>query len=310
MDAGSFVIALLTAAGAAAGPAPLGALQDTTAPAARCIAAPDEERLGSARPDAGLSSQPGTGTGSSALPDELVEELADIITRASLDSATRQDSATREDSVTRQDSATVSSALAEELAQELADVVAESDDPTSRRLAAALAAAGFEASAAVGSRQETAASRSDDNGLDDRSGRADQGRLDDRTGQADQDRLGDDRLEDSRLDQDRADSDDGLDRGRRDDARNQPGSDDRLADDRLGQDEQLDCDGGAQQQDAAAEDRESTAGGANRSGDLEDVLSSQAGERERAGSERSGTPAGRGGSGIADALERGERTAE
>jgi hypothetical protein len=299
MDAGSFVIALLTAAGAAAGPAPLGALQDTAAPAARCIAAPDEERLGSARPDAdtGLSSRPDPGTGSSGLPDELVEELADIITRASLDSATRQDSANRQDSAGRQDSATASSALAEELAQELADVVAESDDPTSRRLAAALAAAGFEASATAGSRQETAASRSDDNGLDDRSGRADQ------------DRLGEDRVDDSRLDQDRVNGDDGLDRGRQDNGQNQRNSDDRLADDQLARDDQLDCDGRAQQQDATADDREPTGGGADRSSDLEDVLSSQAADRERAGSERSDSSAGRGGSGIADALERGERTA-
>ncbi|TQM38216.1 hypothetical protein [Pseudonocardia cypriaca] len=239
MDAGSIVIALLTAAGAAAGPAALGALPDATAPVARCIAAPDEERSGSARSDAGVSAEQRAGS------------------NAGLEA---------------RDRTSASSALAEELAQELADVVAESDDATSRRLAAALAAAGFEASA--GSSQETAASRSDDSGLD--------SRLDDS-------RLDDSRLDDSRLD------DSALDRTR---------LDDRLGerDGRLGRsqgDDDLACDGRGADQDT----------GANRSSDLEDVLS-RSSERERTGSDRSSSPVEREDSGIAAALERGERTAE
>ena len=300
MDAGSFVIALLTAAGAAAGPPALGALPDATAPT-RCIAAPEEERFGSARPgtDVGLGTGQDTDTGSSALPEELVEELTDIITRAGVESATRQDTAAG------------SSALAEELAQELADVVAESDDPTSQRLAAALAAAGFEASATGRSRQETAASRSDDGGRADRSGRAGE------------DRLGDDRVGQDRVGQDRVGGDDQLDRGRRDDDQSRRTGDDRLEDNRLDDnrldDNRLDqdadqqgCGARGRQQDAETgadnEDRASTAGG-GRSSALDDVLSSQAAERERPGSDRSGSAAGRGGSGIAEALERGERAA-
>ena len=197
MDAGSIVIALLTAAGAAAGPAALGALPDATAPVARCIAAPDEERSGSTRSDAGVSA------------------------------GQRADSDVGLDA---RDRASASSALAEELAQELADVVAESDDATSRRLAAALAAAGFEASA--GSRQETAASRSDDS----------DSRLDDS-------RLEDSRLEDSALDRTRLDDRLGERDGRSGDDRNsgQNAQDDgRQNDDRLGRsqgDDVLACDG-------------------------------------------------------------------
>ena len=175
MDAGSLVIALLTAAGAAAGPAALGGLPDATASTSRCIAAPDEERSGSARSDA----------------EALAQRRTDVGLDAERDSGrdTGQD--------TGANPGTGSAALAEELALELADVVAGSDDPTSRRLAAALAAAGFEPSAdqAAGSRQQdTAASRS---------GESEQaGRLDDRSGRQN-DQLGDDRLRDDQLRDDR-----------------------------------------------------------------------------------------------------------
>jgi hypothetical protein len=249
MDAGSIVIALLTAAGAAAGPAALGALPDATAPVARCIAAPDEERSGSARPDAGVAADQRAGS--------------DV----GLDA---------------RDRASTSSALAEELAQELADVVAESDDATSRRLAAALAAAGFEASA--GSRQETAASRSDDSGL---GSRLDDSRLDERDG-----RLGDDRNSDQNAQDQRGGNDADLDRRGRDQQDGGQQNDDRLG--RSQGDDDLACDGRGADQDT----------GANRPSDLEDVLS-RSSDRERAGS-----PVERDDSGIAAALERGERTAE
>lgn len=257
MDAGTFVIALLTAAGAAAGPAALGTLPDATSPTAspvaRCVAAPDERSRG-----------------------------------------TSDRQRTDTDVGSRQDTGATSSALAQELAQELADVVAESDDATSRRLAAALAAAGFEASAG----QETAASRTEEpdreNRLDDEQLQDDQVGGNDRADRLDDSRLEDDRLEDSRLD-----------------------------DDRLGRneaDEQLGCDG------RAADPGDASEGGATgrgddarseRSGDLEDVLSSLG--EERAARERDGGSAGRsnradaaaerGGAGIADALERGDRAA-
>jgi hypothetical protein len=239
MDAGSFVIALLTAAGAAAGPAALGTLPDATAPTARCIAAPGEERssaedLGRQRADTDVGLDTGRATGAS------------------------------------------SSALAEELAQELADVVAESDDPTSRRLAAALAAAGFEASVTAGSGQQTAASRSGDGMLDDRS-----------------DRSGQEPLGEDRLDRNRMDTDDRIDR-------NQRGAD-RL--DRSQDADVLDCADRGRQQATDVEDEEPPAGRANPPSDLEDVLSS----RDPARSGRSAAPVERGGSGIAAALERGER---
>lgn len=232
MDAGSFVIAVLTAAGAAAGPAtlPAAALPEVTAATARCIAAPGEGR---------------------SAAEDLGRQRAD--TDVGLDSG--------------RDTSTSSSALAEELAQELADVVAESDDPTSRRLAAALAAAGFEASVTGSGRQTTAA-------------RTDGGMLDDRSGRSGQDRLGDDEL-----DRNRMGAADRLDRNQDEDA---PGCADR-----------------GRQRAADLEDDGATASGANRSSDLEDVLSSQGSAR----SGRSGAPVERGGSGIAAALERGERTA-
>jgi hypothetical protein len=251
MDAGSIVIALLTAAGAAAGPAALGALPDATAPVARCIAAPDEERSGSARSDAGVSA----------------EQRAD--SDVGLDAGDR---------------ASASSALAEELAQELADVVAESDDATSRRLAAALAAAGFEASA--GSRQETAASRPGDSGLD--SGLDDSG--------LDRTRL-DDRNSDQNAQDQRSGNDSDLDRRGRDQQDDGQQNDDRLG--RSQGDDALVCDGRGADQDT----------GANRSSDLEDVLS-RSSDGGRAGSDRSSSSAERDDSGIAAALERGERTAE
>jgi hypothetical protein len=50
-------------------------------------------------------------------------------------------------------------------------------------------------------------------------------------------------------------------------------------------------------------------GGTNRSSDLEDVLS-RGSDRDRAGSDRSSSRVERDESGIAAALERGERTAE
>ncbi|GAA5118339.1 hypothetical protein [Pseudonocardia adelaidensis] len=233
MDAGSFVIALLTAAGTAAGPAPLGALPDVTASAARCIAAPGEDRSGAQAP---------------------------ARLRAGSDAGLDRG----------QDGAAASSALAEELAQELADVVAESDDPTSRRLAAALAAAGFEASVTAGSGQQAAAARTDDRMRDDRM----------RADALDRNRMGtDDRLDRSRAE----DVPDCADRGRQQDA--------GIEDDGL--------------EDGSLEDGRGAASGANRSSDLDDVLSSS-------GSARSGRPSApveRGGSGIAAALERGERTA-
>jgi hypothetical protein len=243
MDAGSFVIALLTAAGAAAGPAPLDALPDATASAARCVAAPRDDRSGAQEP---ARLRAGTGVG--------------------LDRG--------------QDGAVASSALAEELAQELADVVAESDDPTSRRLAAALSAAGFEASATAGAGQQAAAARTDD-------------------------RIGADRMRDDTLDRNRMGTDDRLDRSRAEDVSNCAGSgrqqDAGVEDDRgeanRGEDSRLRDDG--------LEDDRGTASDTNRSSDLDDVLSSQ-------GSARSGRPSApveRGGSGIAAALERGERTA-
>lgn len=292
MDAGSFVIALLTAAGAAAGPAALGALPDTTAPAARCIA-PPEERTGSARSradafadrradsDVGLDSRAETGTGSPELTQDQLEEITDIVVGTDSVRGTGQD--------TNTGSSTFTDAVAQELARTLADIVAESDDPTSQRIAAALAEAGFEPS---GSGQETAASRTDDTGLDDtglgdRSSRADQrdrNRLDDQLGndQNEPDRQGGNDLDDNQ------------------------GSSGRQSDDRLGRDQDEDpaCDGQAAEQNNGTDNS-----GADRSSALEDVLSSQADERERAGSERSDSPAGGGGSGIAEALERGERTA-
>ncbi|MHA6621482.1 hypothetical protein [Pseudonocardia sp. DLS-67] len=232
MDAGSFVIALLTAAGAAAGPAALGTPPEATAATTRCIAAPGEERSGTA--DMGRQ-RAGTDVG--------------------LDSG--------------RDPSTSSSALAEELAQELADVVAESDDATSRRLAAALAAAGFEAGATGSGRQTTAA-------------RTDGGMLDDRVG-------------DDRLDRNRTGAEDRLDRER--------GGADRL--DRNQDEDGPGCADRGRQQAADVEDERSGASGANRSSDLEDVLSS----RDSTRSSRSSAPVERGGSGIASALERGERTA-
>jgi hypothetical protein len=252
MDAGSFVIALLTAAGAAAGPAALGTLPDATAPTARCIAAPGEERSGA---------------------DELAERRAD--TDVGRDTG-------------QQDAGTTSAPLAEELAQELADVVADSDDPTSRRLAAALAAAGFEATATAGSSQQTAASRADDGMLDDRSSGSDREPLGD-------DRMGDGRLGDDELDRNRMGTDDQVDRDQR--------GADRL--DRNQDEDVLDCADRGRQRPTGVEDEEPAASDANRSSDLEDVLSSRGSAR----SSRSSAPVERGGSGIAAALERGERTA-
>jgi resuscitation-promoting factor RpfB len=294
MDAGSFVIALLTAAGAAAGPVALTAPPDTTGSTARCIAAPDEERSGSgasarqrADTDVGLDPRQDTGTGSSALSEEFIADLADIVAG------------------TGRDTSAGSSALAEALAQELADIAAESDDPTSQRLAAALADAGFEPS---GSRQETAASRSDGSRLDDgpsQSGQRDRNRLDDQLGQGDDDRLSDDRLGN---DQDEQRGDNDLDGER--------GGTGRQSDDRLdrSQDENLACDGQAAAQDSGTNDSGTNGSGTNdsgttRSSDLEDVLS-RGSDRDRAGSDRSSSPVERDGSGIAAALERGERTAE
>jgi hypothetical protein len=268
MDAGSFVIALLTAAGAAAGPAALGAPPDDTAATARCIAAPEEELSGSARSgdDVGQRSRPDADTGSPALTREQLEEIIDIFGPES-------------DRDTGQESRTGSAALAEELAQELADIVAESDDPTSQRLAAALADAGFEPSATGGSRQETAASRSDDEGRGDRSSRSDE-------------RGGDQR---------------GDQRGSLDD---QLGQRDEQADDRRGDNRQRDDRSGRNQDDASACDEQVADTGANRSSDLEDVLARRS-DRDQGDSDRSGSRAERDAdSGIAAALERGERTAE
>jgi hypothetical protein len=291
MDAGSFVIALLTAAGAAAGPAALTAPPDTTGSTARCIAAPDEERSGSgasarqrADTDVGLDSRQDTGTGSSALSEEFIADLADIVAG------------------TGRDTSAGSSALAEALAQELADIVAESDDPTSQQLAAALADAGFEP---TGSRQETAASRSDDSRLDDgpsQSGQRDRNRLDDQLGQGDDDRLSDDQLGNNQDEQDQR-GDNNLDDER--------GGTGRQSDDRLdrSQDENLACDGQAAAQDSGTNDRGPNDSGTTRSSDLEDVLS-RGSDRDRAGSDRSSSPVERDGSGIAAALERGEQTAE
>jgi hypothetical protein len=282
MDAGSFVIALLTAAGAAAGPAALGAPPDASAPAARCIAAPEGERSDT---DVGLGGQRDTGGGSSGLPDELIDDLADAV----VGTGSGRGADTGSDS--RQGTSTGSSALAEELAQELADIVAESDDPTSQRLAAALAAAGFEANATGGSGQEAAASRSDD-GLDDRSNRADE-RGDNQRGGNQQggNQRGSDQRD--RLDEQLGQRDDqvGNDRQR----------DDQQRDDRLGrsQDDTSAC---AEQ--AAERDT-----GATRSSDLEDVLSRRS-DRDQGDPDRSGSRAERDDSGIAAALERGERTAE
>jgi hypothetical protein len=269
MDAGTFVIALLTAAGAAAGPAALGTLPDATSPTAspvaRCVAAPDERSRG-----------------------------------------TSDRQRTDTDVGSRQDTGASSSALAQELAQELADVVAESDDATSRRLAAALAAAGFEASAG----QETAASRTEE---PDRENLDDEQLQDDRIGGNDRaDRLDDNRLDDNRLEDrtGRDQRDDELDDSRFEDSRL---DDSRLEDDRLGgneADERLGCDGRAADPDDAS-GGEATGRGddarSERSSDLEDVLSSLG--EERAARERDGGSAGRGGAGIADALERGDRAA-
>jgi hypothetical protein len=252
MDAGSFVIALLTAAGAAAGPAAIGALPDATASTARCITAPDEERSGSARSDA----------------EVLAQRRADSdVGRADRDTNTS------------------SSALAEALAQELADVVADSDDPTFQRLADALAAAGFEPNA--DDRQETTASRSDGDRRDDT-----------RLGDSRSDRT---RLDDQLAERDGRDERDGSGRsGSVDDRRDRDQqSNSQRGDDRLGrnQDEERGCDGQGADQGTRA----------NRSGDLEDVLSGGS-DRERGDSRRSSAPVERGGSGIADVLERGERT--
>src|SRR5688500_6111345 len=104
MDAGSFVIALLTAAGAAAGPAALGAPPDASAPAARCIAAPEEERSDT---DVGLGGQRDTGSGSSGLPDELIDDLADVVAGNGTGGGTGSGTGSR------QDTSTGSSALAE-----------------------------------------------------------------------------------------------------------------------------------------------------------------------------------------------------
>jgi len=303
MDAGSMVIALLTAAGAAAGPAALGGLPDATASTSRCIAAPDEERSGRARSDA--------------------EALAQRRTDVGLDAERDGGRDTGRD--TGANTGTGSAALAEELALELADVVAGSDDPTSRRLAAALAAAGFEPSAgqAAGSRQQdTAASRS---GEDEQAGR-----LDDRSDRLN-DQLGDDQLRDDQLGGSRRD-DSELDRDRLDDrladrnGRAQGRLDDELGDDRLGNgqddadqvgDDRLGRDQGNGQ--AACDGRADDAGdaeasGANRSSDLDDVLASRgsdAGSREPADSTadrgRSNDPVELDGSDIASVLERGER---
>jgi hypothetical protein len=315
MDAGSFVIALLAAAGAAAGPAGLGALPDTAAaPAARCIATPDGDESTGSR-DSGALDLPQRSDSARIDADTLAERRAGAGGRD-----TGRDTAG--------ESRASTSALAEELARELAEVVAGSDDPTERLLAEALAAAGFEADAeaAPGARErDSAASRSDDadraGRLDDRPGRLgddpgdsrlddtrlDQDRLDDN--RLDQDRLGDDELAENRLDQDRLDQDrldqDRLDQDRLDQDRLDGG---RLDQDR-GQD-QLDCDGRAPERDADGEE----------GSDLGDLLSSAgsddpsvepAADRDRpVPAERgSGAPVERGGSDIASVLERGEGTA-
>lgn len=279
MDAGSFVIALLTAAGAAAGPAALGVPPDASASAARCIAAPEEELSGSARSDTdvGAGSRSDTGDGSTALPPELIDDLADIVAGAGNGRDAREDN--------RQDTGTGSSALAEELAQELADIVAESDDPTSQRLAAALADAGFEPSATGRSRQETTASRSGDDEPGDRSNRSGD-RGDDQRGT---DERGSDQRE---LDEQLGQRDDQVD------DRRGGSQDDRVQEERS-QDGASACDEQAAEQDT----------GTNRSSDLEDVLSRRS-DRDDGDSDRSRSRAERDDSGIAAALERGERTAE
>jgi hypothetical protein len=309
MDAGTFVIALLTAAGAAAGTtqgAP-GGLPEATAQAARCIAGPDEDgRTGNGirgsdeldLPERSCGARSDSSSDARSDAEALAERRADADAGRGTSQETSEDTSQNRGQDTGQDTA----ALAEELALELADVVAGSDDPTAQRLAAALAAAGFEVEPR--DQQQTTASRSGDTGQDPP---GDDQLQDDELGQ---DQLGDNQRGNDQL------GDDQLGKGQRD--RNQSG-DNQGSNDQLDQNRDeagLDCDGGTSEQGS-----DSDATGGSGSSDLADVLSSgdesssapvdSAADRDEPGAQRDGSraPVERGGTDIASVLERGERAA-